>query len=361
MKEIGSEFWLSQESVELIDLEFPQWLNIGADHKLLLSGRTAIHFVLKDILKNNEINTVYFPSYCCQSMLQPFIDFGFDIIFYDVMFEEEIKFNINTNQECDIFFAMNYFGFSKGRMDGYIDVFKKRKTTIIEDSTHSLLSDKSYNPKSDYIVASLRKWFPIVSGGLAVKTSKQFEVVPKDVTLKEMVRIRKSAMLQKRRYMDEEGPFEKRIFLEKYSWANEMLNNDYELYSIDRESYHILQTLDLDFTISRRKENSRIIYENIPLNGGLKLLFPELESGDCPIFIPTILNSNTERNRLREYLIKNNVYCPIHWPKPTILLEQNTTSIYDNELSLVADQRYEDTDMQYLIRRLLKYYEYIKE
>lgn len=357
MREIGSEFWLSQESEELIDLEFPQWLNIGSDRILLLSGRTAIHFVLKDILKNNEINTVYFPSYCCQSMLQPFIDLGINIIFYDVMFEEGIKFNINTNQECDIFFAMNYFGFSKGRMDSYIDEFKKRKITIIEDSTHSLLSDKSYNPKSDYIVASLRKWFPIVSGGLAVKTSKQFEVAVNDVTLEEMVRIRKTAMLQKGRYMNEESHIEKTIFLEKYSMANEMLNNDYALYSIDRESYQILQNIDLDFIMSRRKENLRILYENLPIGKGFKLLFSELESGDCPIFIPIIFNSNAERNRLRGYLIKNNVYCPIHWPKPTILYEQDTTSIYDNELSLVADQRYEDTDMQYLIRGLLEYYE----
>jgi hypothetical protein len=357
MKEIGSEFWLNQGSDELIDLEFPQWLNINVDNKLLLSGRTAIHFVLMDIQKNNKINTVYFPSYCCQSMLQPFIDVGINIIFYDVRFENGLKFNIDTNQECDIFFAMNYFGFSKGRMDSYIDEFKQRNITIIEDSTHSLLSDKLYNPKSDYIVASLRKWFPIMSGGLAVKTSKQFEVIPKGVTLKEMVRIRKSAMLQKGRYMNVENSIEKPLFLEKYSLANEMLDYDYALYSIDKESYQILQNLDIDFIMSRRKENSRTLFENLPISGGFKPFFSELESGDCPIFIPIIFNSNTERNRLREYLTNNNVYCPIHWPKPTILYEHNTTSIYDSELSLVADQRYEYTDMQYLIRRLLEYYE----
>lgn len=51
------------------------------------------------------------------------------------------------------------------------------------------------------------------------------------------------------------------------------------------------------------------------------------------------------------------MYCPIHWPKPTILNEGNLTSIYDKELSLIADQRYNETDMQYIIGRLDEFYE----
>ncbi|TYS59862.1 hypothetical protein FZC74_06820 [Sutcliffiella horikoshii] len=357
MKEIGSEFWLEDNSIKNNVSDHNSFFNIGSDKQFLLSGRTAIDYVLKDILKNNKVNTVYFPSYCCQSMLQPFIDLGINIIFYHVCFEKGLKFNINVNQECDLFFAMNYFGFTKGRMDKYIEIFKQRNIIVIEDSTHSLLSSKSYNPQSDYIVASLRKWFPILSGGLAVKTRKQFEINPKNSTLDDMIRIRKSAMVEKNKYINIDSYTEKQVFLDKYTIANELLNEDYALYNIDKESYEILQNLNIETIVSKRKGNARRLYESLPNNDRFQLLFSKLEGEDCPIFIPIIFYSNTERNSLRRHLQNNNVYCPVHWPNPTILKEQNTPNIFDYELSLVADQRYEDTDMQYLIRRLVEFYE----
>ena len=83
MKELGSEFWLEKEYTDIINLSLPEWLKVGSDNKLLLSGRTAIYFVIKDIQKSKKVNTVYFPSYCCQSMLQPFIDLGINIVFYE--------------------------------------------------------------------------------------------------------------------------------------------------------------------------------------------------------------------------------------------------------------------------------------
>lgn len=273
MKEIGSEFWLTKDSEEIYDYKLPSWLNLGIDNKLLLSGRTAIDFVLRDILENREINSVYFPSYCCQSMLQPFIDHGIDIIFYDVDYEDKLRFNINTRQECDIFFAMNYFGFSKGRMDCYIETFKKRNIIVIEDSTHSLLSAKSYNTQSDYIVASLRKWFPIISGGIAIKTSEKFNIKQKDGTLEEMISIRELAMLQKGRYLNGDNSIEKVDFLGKYRSANEMLKRKYPLYCIDRNSYKILRNLNVESVIRKRKENAKKIYKNLLVNEKFTLFF----------------------------------------------------------------------------------------
>lgn len=357
MIEIGSEFWITRETYKEYDLKIPSWLELGSDNKLLLSGRTAIDYVLKDIQKNKKVETVYFPSYCCQSMLQPFIDSGINIVFYDVYFEDELTFNINVNQECDIFFAMNYFGFLKGRMDSYIEEFKQRNIIVVEDSTHSLLSDKSNNNQSDYVIASLRKWFAILSGGLAVKTHGQFDIDASEETFVDMVGIRKIAMLEKGRYMNGDTSIEKARFLDKYRTSNNMLNKNYSLYSIDKESHQILQTTDLKTIIVNRKNNAKVLYEELLKNKRLKLLFPELESNDCPIFVPIILENKKERNMLREHLIKNDIYCPVHWPQPDILNKGNTNNINDKELSLINDQRYDYNDIEYLIRRINQIYE----
>lgn len=357
MKEIGSEFWLTEDSKGISNYELPLWLNFGSDNKLLLSGRTALDFVLRDILKNRAVKTVYFPSYCCQSMLQPFVDHGIDFIFYNVDFDGALSVNINTLQECDIFFAMNYFGFTKGRMDNYIKQFKKQNVIVIEDVTHSLLSDKAYNPNSNYIIASLRKWFPIISGGLAAKSGGQFYTTLRNITLDEMISVRKKAMIEKRRFLNGDNSIRKEEYLSKYNQANESLNTDYSLYSIDNQSFEILQNLDVKSIARRRKDNAKILYDKIEINGNYQFLFRELEHEDCPIFVPIIFNNYLERNRVRSYLINNNVFCPIHWPKPSLVSENNDNSIYNKELSLIADQRYNEADMQYIIRRLGEIYE----
>lgn len=44
--------------------------------------------------------------------------------------------------------------------------------------------------------------------------------------------------------------------------------------------------------------------------------------------------------------MSNNIYCPIHWPIPErIMLNNETRQVYEEELSLICDQRYGNNDM----------------
>ena len=44
---------------------------------------------------------------------------------------------------------------------------------------------------------------------------------------------------------------------------------------------------------------------------------------------------------MRAHLIRNGIYCPIHWAIPDeVRLNTETKKLYDEELSLVCDQRY---------------------
>ena len=116
MKEIGSDFWIEDNKIEQYKVQ--------NNNKIiyLLSGRTAIDCALQLIEKSKKINKVYFPSYCCQSMIDPFTDRGIDIEFYTVSFKDgQLIYEIDCEKECDIFFAMNYFGFSQYGMDYFIE------------------------------------------------------------------------------------------------------------------------------------------------------------------------------------------------------------------------------------------------
>jgi len=358
MKEIGSEYWIERiEGKEFNGSQIPSWLNIGNANEYLLSGRTAIDLVLKDILYNKKVCTVYFPSYCCQSMLQPFIDNDIHIEIYNVYNTNNgLKFDIDVDQKCDIFFAMNYFGYSDGRMDYYIEKFKSREVIIIEDITHSLLSSNSYNNNSDYRVASLRKWFPVISGGLAAKADGSFNIKVSKNTLDEMITVRKNAMLDKARYINGDTTVKKEDFLQKYSVANKMLNENYSLYKIDDDSLQILNEINIPKMVKVRRKNAQIIHDFINKTNEIKPMFPILSEDDCPIFIPVLLDKNI-RNHLREHLIKHKIYYPIHWPKPEIVKHDPTCiSIYDIELSLICDQRYDVYNIKDSVNEIKRFF-----
>jgi dTDP-4-amino-4,6-dideoxygalactose transaminase len=79
------------------------------------------------------------------------------------------------------------------------------------------------------------------------------------------------------------------------------------------------------------------------------LIFPELKNTDCPMFVPIIV-PNSKRNELRTYLIEHDIYCPVHWSiSGHHRLSEKERFLYDNELSLVCDQRYTEEDMSRMV------------
>lgn len=340
--EIGSEFWLEDY---IKNKETKKWT--VKNEMFFLSGRTAIDYAIDILERNKKINVVYFPSYCCNSMLQPFLERNITIEFYKVSFENgNMIYDIDCKKKCDVFFAMNYFGFSKYNMDFYINKFKEKNTYIIEDSTHSWLSKRKYNKNSDLVIASLRKWFPIISGAVLINQLNSLNFKQEIKTLtdnKNYIELKEKAMLEKYKYICNDSKIKKEEFLKKYHETNKILETDYKKYKIDEKSYEILNNIDIEEVTKRRRENARTIYEFLTKQKEIQYLKEINLEEDCPIFVPIFLE---KKNELKEYLIENNVYCPTHWNIPEQIEEIDDKEIYDKELSLVCDQRYEKTDIK---------------
>ena len=113
--EIGSEFWLSQDSKISEQKFFPTWLNSSLDTRFLLSGKTALDYILSDIEIQGKIKCAYVPASCCQSILIPFLLRGIKIKFYDIHYDVEsgILYDIDGDVDCDVFLYMQYFGFAR--------------------------------------------------------------------------------------------------------------------------------------------------------------------------------------------------------------------------------------------------------
>ena len=328
--EIGSEFWEFDGNLNSNNSSF--W-NLGKDIKFTLSGRTAIYYVLENIAKKQKITKAYLPSYSCESMAQPFIDLGIEILYYDVYYNDGLKYNIEFLEDVDIFFAMNYFGYSNTNMDSYIQKYKNMGKIVIEDITHSIFSTKRYSVNSDYLIASLRKWMPILSGGIAVNMNSNFEIELSNKSNKEMIILKNTAMKNKKDYIEGKNT-DKDGFLNEYKESSKALEKEYKNYSIDEKSLEIINKIDIQNIIKARLENAKVIYEKLKKNSKVRFLVEDYNGKDALLFVPIVLEHNL-RNELRKYLIDNKVYLPVHWP-----LEENLNNIFEKELSLVCDQRY---------------------
>jgi dTDP-4-amino-4,6-dideoxygalactose transaminase len=96
----------------------------------------------------------------------------------------------------------------------------------------------------------------------------------------------------------------------------------------------------------KRKENAQYLHDNLQ---GVKFI-GNLSNNVVPLFVPIFFETTEQRNAVRKKLIEAQIYCPIHWPKPTIIpAYYKVNKIYDTELSLICDQRYNVDDMQRIV------------
>lgn len=329
--EMGSEFSYIGNTITGEGIQLP--IDV-VDYIFTFSGRTSISLVLE---KELNISKVLLPVYCCDSMIEPFRKRNIEIDYYDGLLSA-FEGKIENLMGVDAILWCNYFGYSIKMPD--LTEFKNRGGIIIEDITHSFFSKKQYNKQSDYLVASLRKWGPVLCGGYFASRKGRLDVhdlkgVDQDFLLK-----KKNAMISKAKYLQDTSCNNKSQYLSEFSWCNDWLAINYEKLQIDFESREYFRKLDQKSIVDKRRFNAHIIYDNLKDISGIKFLFPE-EVLECPLFVP-ICVCKEYRDELRKTLIKNGIYCPVHWPRPN---EKCRSDLYATELSLICDQRYGRDDM----------------
>lgn len=325
--EIGSEFW-----------DIPtQKINNGIfddEVEWFLSGRVALMRIIEEIKKEKFVKSVSLPSWCCESMIRPFVDAGFEICFYPIIDGIQDLSNVNT----DVLLVLDYFGYT-GQSN-----FENYKGIVIRDVTHSFFSNK-YDD-ANYYFGSLRKWAGFKTGGFAIGVKNSGD----KVVYKEFVRNRSNAMLKKTEYML--GKINQKEYLNDYNEAETLLDEVKEIYAASTDDVTKAYILNIQEMKYRRRENAqRLLQEFSDI-----ALFKNLKEDDCPMFVP-ILIPNGKRDELRKYLIEQDIYCPVHWPISDYhILNKETEYVYRSELSLICDQRYTLVDMERLIKTVNQFW-----
>lgn len=334
--ELGSEFWNVPQSDTTAVLP--------DDHtQFVLSGRTALELVARDLIAERKIRSVCIPAYCCDSMLFPFQRAGLELRFYDVLPSTDgVRRMLPENHGCDAVLLLDYFGFSQPETAALAEREHERGTAVILDRVQSLYSESEAVKYADYSVTSWRKWF-FSCAAAAKKHSGLWSVKPTKPANARFVSFRKEAAEKKAAYL-ERGVGNKQAFLEGFAQAEELLDADFSDYAADPESVDALRGLDVPFLTRQRRENAAVIYKalNGLDNSCIRPMFPQLGAGDTPLFVPVLVDP-TIRTDLRRFLIQNQVYCPVHWPDAQT---GGGATLYASELSLLCDQRYTAEDIK---------------
>lgn len=341
--EIGSEF--HYEEVNREKRVHLRGITKVCDSAFVFSGRTAIETILLNV---PHVRKAMLPSYCCESMIEPFQKAGISCVFYDVNYENGININVNISDDVELLLWCNYFGFQTKMPD--FSEFIHRGGVIVEDITHSFLSKTPHDVQSQYIVASLRKWGPLLSGGYCATKEGSLEYKPSKSPALDFLQLKKQAMSLKSDYIGRSKDVDKNDFLKQFSQSNKWLADNYSNLTMDVESKNIFSSLNWNEIADIRKRNAHRLYSGLKNNTSIRFLFKEKEM-DCPLFVPIIVE-NGKRDSLRKTLTENAIYCPIHWPKPNADCVSN---LYEMELSLVCDQRYDENDMQRIIEIISKW------
>lgn len=355
--EIGSEFWTNctprgQSNNGMRALKIYE---AYSSHCLeTLSGRTALEYIV-EIMYGQGKRMAYLPSYCCHTMIEPFVKHGISVCFYDVVWTGHgLNRILDVDNKSDMVLLMDYFGHTDMQTVMLSEKLRKTGKTVIYDATHSMFSIGLNGLPYDFVYGSYRKWIDINCG---------FFVWNEDLFEEELSWIDNNENYAKARkeFFDLKADFmngkhvSKDQFLPLMETAESILEKEYHHKLPDARSMEVLLNTDVEFLKSRRLENARLIIDFI--NGlkdeRLSCINPLLNSTDIPLFVPVLFESEVQRNAARNYLIEHDIYCPVHWPLSELhLINNNAKKIYEKELSIICDQRYDNSDMYRIINTI---------
>ena len=354
MKEIGSTFWLNPNSVYEYNYyqkskNIDDQLSKFGDVAFLSTGRAAQNLVLETIENRNPNikKRALIPGFTCTTVVKPFKTHGYQIYTYSV--DDTLVANLDEIEkqidglDIDVILFHRYYGFDTcKKWDRLIEKYSKKGVVFIEDKTQCLYSELPVL-NVDYIVGSIRKWDGMPDGGIAI--CKDGELVNKPKLYDdEMVNCRIKASYLKYDYIFNDKGY-KEVFRELYEESADLLYGQKEFYKMHPFSYNFMLSLNEDELKDKRRENYNYLYNAIKNNTKIKLLSPELNIGEVPLYLALLVE---DRQELQAILRNKDIYAPMIWPyeDESLKVSDEVMKIYNQVICIPIDQRYDIDDME---------------
>ena len=344
----------------------------GKKHKCFTaSGREAIELALISLERERPDvpKRCLMPTYMCDSVFAPFHHRGWELIFYAVdgglESTGETLFQMILETDPGLVFVHSYYGVDTfGDLRAQLPVFRKSGILVMEDVTQSYYLE-TVGQEADFVVGSLRKWYPVPDGGFVVSDLPLAEDVLRDGEAYAEERLK--PLVQKWEYLQgvevlvgnsdvAERQQQKALFLQKNHALEEALDRYEGVRRMSGVSAAILSETDEEAARHKRVENQSFLYEKMI---GMKRLRPVLvmQGAEAPLYLPVYAK---EREDLQRFLTEHDIYAPVLWPvseDAPDFFEGDEDYIYEHLLALPIDQRYGIREMERIAQVLSAYEE----
>lgn len=351
MKEIGSEFSLCEDQ----NYYFRKLIKIGKKVQFLRCGRDAIGYLADFLPKKTEI--VLMPSYCCDSMVDPFIFRGWKVIYYPINSDFSIDVNylqsLIKKMKPDVILIMNFFGISN--TINVVNIIKQDnpELQIIEDITHILFDlDKLCSQQVNYYVGSIRKWIGIPDGAIVISNNNKIPVI--NYVENNFVNLRRTGLNLKEDYLHTNSQTIKILFRKILLEAENSLEKGKIPYCISPESQSILQNLNTASLKKARKWNAITLLQKLKTIP--QISFPiniDRIYENTPFSIPIFISN---RDEIQKEMAENGIYVAVLWPlsDEARKISPISVEIENTILSIPIDQRYDFADMDNIFNVIKK-------
>lgn len=318
------------------------------DIRFMMSGRCGNYYALQDICLTDTKKVAYVPVYTCETVLAPFEKAGFQMIFYDVakdgltpVFDPAVLDRISLISLC------GYYGFSTYDRD-FIRQCHERGITILEDTTHSILSADGIDPYCDYVVGSLRKWIGVPAGGFAMKMHGKFTLPVLEPAM-EHLNMRIRSMDVKQKWMEHPGEASELEAAAAEFWdAEMMLRRIFDAYGADEASVYTMKHFPAASICRKRRDNYTFLLTHLPSHPQLTVIYPKLSAETVPSHFTVYVK---DRDAVQAYLKEHGISTTAYWPLNHYVsghCGEHAAYIYSHILSFPCDQRYDASDMAYI-------------
>lgn len=342
---IGSELYLNPSELDIKTDNIFKYLE-SYNTIFFHSGRKALSFLYSHLCSDGKRKShILLPDYICESVINVFP--RSKIAFYPVTDSLEINFDclfkkINQDDSVGFVFLMHYFGKLQDQklLAELKRIAVKKNIIIIEDTTHSIFTKKE--TIGDYMVSSLRKWFPIPHGAVLYSNNNlEHSPFPKIETNQRSA----GHILKWVAYC--KGVDLSSIYRDIFAEEENDINKIKGIYEASDFAKYLLSCFSIQNIKKKRLQNYNYLKQHLdylPIN--------DINKNDCPFVY--CIDAGEERDKLREYLGNRGVFCAVHWPYYSFENDNrsHSLSVSNRLLSLPIDQRYCDEDMAYIVKMI---------
>ena len=331
---VGGEFEIDIKIIRNSSPKLPKKLNHGHFYS---SGRAALFHILNFSSQSGK-NKILLPDYLCESIIEVVKLASVQYKFYTI--NQDLSLNINSINELfdteSSILIINYFGVIDIRSE--IQKIKNLDSSafIILDNVQSLYSMfESFDV--DFMFTSFRKQLPVPDGAWVVSKHSELFQCEEENTFSQYKLA--GGLLKNYQEFD---VFSDQLYLELFEKGENLIIKNINS-KISNITLSILSVLDFDLIRQKRINNAMIIINGLQTMEITPII--KFQVNTVPLFVPILIKN---RDLLRLELRKNNIYCPVHWPKSKEINIKND-NLYNSELSLIIDQRYDQKVMNKIL------------